>query len=139
MKPRKGRQSAATIIEVVLALMILSVGLPPLMASFAEAAVQSVYPAQATVAAFLATERMEEVVARRYRGTDGYGALTVANFPPEAPVAGFPGFSRSIAVRYTAANLGPAASDEGYKIVRVTVAWDGGANEVAIEHAFADF
>jgi len=130
---------AASIIEVVLALMILSVGLPPLMVCFAEASIQSVRPAQATIAAFLAQERMEEIIARRYRKTDGYGALTTSEFPPEAVVAGYPGFSRSVAIRYATADLGTSASDVGYKVVRVTVGWRSGAESIEIEHAFADF
>lgn len=139
MRSRAARRSAASIIEVVLALVILSVGLPPLMVSFAEAAVQSIRPAQATVAAFLATERMEEIVARRYRGPDGYAAVSEANFPAESEVLGFPGFGRSVTVRYATATLGAAASDVGYKVARVVVTWNGGADEMAIEHAFADF
>jgi Tfp pilus assembly protein PilV len=139
MGPSGKARSGTSIIEVVLALMILSVGLPPLMVCFVEAAAQSVRPAQATIAAFLAQERMEEIIARRYQGTDGYDALTTANFPSEAEVAGFPGFSRAVSIRYATAGLATAASDEGYKVVRVTVAWRGGAESIEIEHAFADF
>jgi hypothetical protein len=139
MKRRRALRASTTIIEVVMALVILSIALPPLMVSFVEASMQSVYPANASVASFLAIERMEEIIARRYRSTDGYGAVTAANFPAETPVSGFPGFSRSVAVSYTNAALGTVASDEGYRKVRVVVTWNGGSDQVAIERAFADF
>jgi hypothetical protein len=139
MERRGSLRPSATIIEVVMAVVILSVALPPLMVSFADASMQSVYPSNAAVASFLAIERMEEIVARRYRGTDGYQAVTEANFPAEGSVSGFPGFSRSVTVGYTRASLAPAASDEGYKKARVVVTWNGGASQIAIERAFADF
>ena len=119
--------------------VILSVGLPPLVVSFVEASMQSIYPSNASVATFLAIERMEEIVARRYRGTDGYEAVAVANFPAESPVSGFAGFSRSVTVSFTDATLAPAGSDQGYKKVRVSVTWNGGSNQVVIERVFADF
>jgi len=122
-----------------MAVVILSIALPPLVVSFADASMQSIYPSNASVASFLAIERMEEVVARRYRGTDGYQAVTVTNFPAESPVSGFPGFNRSVAVSYTDASLAPVGSDQGYKKVRVAVTWNGGADQIAIERAFADF
>jgi hypothetical protein len=140
MRKRRGSlRFSSTIIEVVMAVVILSVALPPLMVSFVEASIQSIYPANASVASFLVIERMEEIIARRYRQTDGYQAVTAANFPAEAPVSGFPGFSRSVTVSYTGASLAPAGSDQGYKKVRVAVTWNGGAEQIAIERVFADF
>lgn len=139
MKTRNSPHFGATIIEVVMAIVILSIALPPLIASFAEASMQSVYPANAAVASFLAIERMEEIVARRYRASDGYTAITSAAFPAETPVTGFSGFNRSVTVTYTNAALAMVGSDQGYKKVRVTVTWGGGANQIVIEHVFADF
>ena len=139
MKRHRSSRPSATIIEVVMALVILSIALPPLVTSFVEASMQSIYPANASVASFLAIERMEEIVARRYRGTDGYAAVTAANFAAESPVPGFPGFNRSVAVSYTDASLAPAGTDQGYKKVRVVVTWNNGAGQIAIERAFADF
>ena len=55
---------STTIIEVVMATIILSVGLPPLIGAMAEGAMQSRVPSNATIASFLATERMEQIVAR---------------------------------------------------------------------------
>ncbi len=138
----RGRR-AATIIEVVMALAILGVALPPLVTAFADAARQSVHPAQAAVASFLVIDRMEEIVARRYRGkqdgVSGYDALTSANFPDETPVPGFSGFSRFVTVAEVDAALQPSATAVGYRKVRVTVTWNGGQDQMAVERVFADF
>ena len=124
---RKKRR-AATIIEVVMAIVILSIALPPLISAFADAAHQSIHPSNAAIASFLATERMEEVIARRFRATDGYDAVTMPNFPNESPVAGFPGFDRTMLML-------PVGN---YKRVRVTVTWKGGANQIFVERLFAE-
>ncbi len=128
-----------TIIEVVMALAVLSISLPPLMVAFANAATQGILPSNATVASFLAVGRMEEIVARRYRGTDGYSAITTANFPAESPVTGYTMFNRTVAVDYVTPTLAAAGSDQGYKKVTVTVSWNSGAQRIRIERVFADF
>lgn len=128
---------STTIIETVAAIVILSVALPTLLSTFAEASHQSIKPYQQSIASMLAIERMEEIVARRYRGTDGYGAVTTANFPAESPVSGFSGFSRTVSVSYVNADLSAAGSDQGYK--RVTVDVSGNGVDIAIERVFADF
>ena len=133
------RRQATTIIEVVMAIVILSVALPPLISSFVEASNQTILPANSAVASFLVTERMEEIIARRYRATDGYAAVTTVNYPDETPVAGFPRFDRLVTVTFTDAALNTVGSDQGYKNVRVTVTWNSGANEIVIERLFADF
>jgi len=135
----KGKRGATTIIEVVMAIVILSIALPPLISSFVDASKQSILPANSAIASFLVTERMEEIIARRYRATDGYAAVSTANYPNETPVTGFPRFNRSVSVTFTDAALNTVGSDQGYKNVRVTVTWNSGANEIRIERLFADF
>ncbi len=136
------KKRGVTVIEIAMAIVILSIALPPMVAAFADASIQSIHPAQAAVASFLAIERMEEVVARRYRGTDGYDALTVptiGEFPTEAPVPDFSQFSRVVSVEYADGGLDPVGSEQGYKLVTVKVTWNGGADELVIQRAFADF
>jgi len=130
-------------IEVVMALVILGIALPPLVTAYADAARQSIHPAQAAVASFLAVDRMEEIVARRYRGREagvsGYEALNSANFPEETPVPGFPGFSRFVTIAEVDAALQPSPTAVGYRRVRVTVTWNGGQDRLVVERVFADF
>ncbi|MBX3395250.1 MAG: hypothetical protein KF841_07765 [Phycisphaerae bacterium] len=135
----RSRRRSVTIVEIVMSIVILSVAIPPLMNAFAESAVQSIHPSLAAVAGFLATDRMEEIIARRYRATDGYSAVTTGNFPDETPVSGFSKFNRSVTISNVTAALQPAGSDQGYKRVRVTVSWNGGADAVMVERVFADF
>lgn len=134
---------SATIIEVAAAVTILAVALPPLVQSFADASRQAIHPTQATVAAFLAIDRMEEIVARRYRGTQNgvrpYDAITAANFPAETPVAGFTGFDRRVTISEVNSALQPSGTPVGYRKVRVAVSWNSGGNEIVIERLFADF
>lgn len=120
-------------------IVILAIALPPLIDAFADASLQTIHPSHASVAAFLATERMEEIVARRYRATDGYAAVTVANYPAETPVSGFARFNRSVSVTLTDAALNTVGSDQGYKKVTVTVTWNSGADAVVVERVIADF
>jgi len=122
-----------------MAIVILSIALPPLISAFVDASMQSILPANSAIASFLATERMEEIIARRYRATDGYAAVTTANYPAESPVSGFPRFNRAVSVTFTDAALNTVGSDQGYKKVRVAVTWNSGANEIKIERVFADF
>jgi len=133
------QRRSTTIIEVVVAIVILSVALPSLMMAFAEASVQSIGPYRQSIGSFLAIERMEEIVARRYRGTDGYDAITTGNFGSESSLSGFPGYARDVAVAFVDGNLNIVGSDQGYKRVTVTVSWDNGAGNIDVEHIFADF
>lgn len=133
------RRRSTTIIEVVAAMAILSVALPPLISAFAEASRQTIFPSNSAVASFLAIERMEEIIARRYRGTDGYTALAAANFANESSVSGFPLYARTVSIAYVTSTLAPSANDQGYKKVTVTVTWNSGAQTLCIEHVFAQF
>ena len=135
----RGKLRGTTIIEVVTALTILAIALPSLIRSFADASNQTIYPSNAAVASFLAIEKMEEIVARRYRGTDGYAALVAANFPAESPVSGFSIFNRTVTISFVNSSLAAVGSDQGYKKVNVSVTWEAGARELKVEHVFADF
>jgi len=133
-----------------MAMVILSIAMPPMIGAFIDASHQSIKPSFATVASFLATERMEEIIARRYRDNTGYDAIeTTINFPAENPVPNIPVesllppkfsfFSRSVTVTFTDAALVAVGSDLGYKKVRVSVTWNNGADEIFIERVFANF
>ena len=132
-------RKATTIIEVITAMAILSIALPSLVSAFAESSRQTIFPSNAAVASFLVIERMEEIMARRYRGTDGYSAITTANFAAESPVNGFSIFNRTVTISYVTSSLAASGSDQGYKKVIVTVTWNGGIQTQSIEHVFASF
>jgi Tfp pilus assembly protein PilV len=139
MKRRRHSLRGTTIIEVATAVVILSIALPAMITAFADSARQTVFPSQSAVASYLAIERMEEIIARRYRSSDGYAAVTTANFPAESPVNGFSIFNRAVTVEFVNAALATVGSDQGYKKVTVTVTWDSGARRIGVERIFADF
>ncbi len=122
-----------------MAMAILSIAMPPLMVAFSNASQSTIFPSNATVASFLAIERMEEIIARRYRGTDGYSAVTTANFPVESPVSGYSMFERTVTEDFVTSSLAASGSDQGYKKVTVTVRWNSGAQRIVLERVFANF
>jgi Tfp pilus assembly protein PilV len=130
---------AVTMVEVAIGTVILSLALIALTESIAETTQQSARPMRATVASFLVTERMEQIVAARYRSTSGYAQVVPANFPDESPVAGFPAFSRTVSIAEVAADLSTPQPGSGLKRVTVNVSWDGGSQVASLSRVFADF
>lgn len=133
------KRRAMTLIEVTMAVLILSISLAPLLRSFAENARHTIASTQNSVASFLVTDRMEEIIAARYRSSTGYANVVQASFPNESPVTNFPAFSRSVTVQEVAADLTTAQSGSGIKRVTVTVTWNSGAKQMQLVRIFTDF
>ena len=112
---------AFTLIECIAAIIIISIAIPPMLWSMREGHVQRVNPMLASKARWLATEKLETIIADRHSTTRGYPYLVTANYAAEVPVSGSPGFSRSVSFTQTAANLSTAGV--GYMRVTVTVTW----------------
>ncbi len=110
-----------TIIETIIAIVILTLAIPPMLWSLREAHLTRVNPALALQARWLATERMEDIIADRHSNTRGWNYIIEANFPHEPTVAGFAAFSRTVAVIETAADLASPGAE--YKRIIVTVEW----------------
>jgi len=118
---KQRRHTAFTLIEAIIAVVILSLAIPPMLWSIHEAHVQRVNPMLASRARWLATEQLEDVIADRHSTTRGYDYLTSANYPDESPVPGYPGFDRRVMFNETQADL--ATPGEGYMNVTVEVIW----------------
>ena len=119
MTPRLSR--GFTIIELVAAIIMLAILIPPTMYALREAHFQRVNPVLASRARWLATGKIEDVIADRHSATRGYAFLVAGNYTAESPVAGAPGFARTVSFIETAADLVSAGT--GYKRVIVTVSW----------------
>ncbi|MCK6457463.1 MAG: hypothetical protein L6Q92_13165 [Phycisphaerae bacterium] len=130
---------ALTMIEVALGTVLLAAGLVPLLSAFREVATRAVDPLMATQASFLAVERMEEIVATRYRAGAGYAAITVDEFPEEKAVMDYDAFERTVAIDEVADDLVTPQPGSGLKRVTVTVSWDGSARRVTLERIIAEF
>ena len=116
-----GHRRAFTLIEAIVCVVVMGVAFPPMLLAIREAGVRRVAPVQASRARWLLQEQMEDIVADRHSATRGYAYVVAGNYPEQATVAGFPGFSRTVTVAETAVNLVSAGS--GYKRVTVTVSW----------------
>ncbi len=110
-----------TLIEAIAAMVILSVALPPMLWAVRDAQVRRIGPVMASRARFLATEKLEEVIADRHGTTRGYAWVITSRYATESPVAGFAGFDRTVTVTETGADLVSAGA--GYKTVTVTITW----------------
>ncbi len=110
-----------TLVESIAAVVMLAVALPPMLWAVRQAHIHRVNPTMASTARWLATEKIEDVIADTHSSTRGYTYVLNANYPAEANVAGFTAFSRTVAVTETAANLVSAGT--GYKRIVVTVSW----------------
>ncbi len=116
-KPHRG----FTLIETIAAMIILTIAIPPMMWAIRNAHTQRVNPMMASKARWLATEKLEDIIADRHSTTRGYDYLVTGNFAAETPVSGYTGFNRTVAFAETTADLATAGT--GYKRATVTVTW----------------
>lgn len=123
MKKRR-LPSAFTLIEAIIAIVILSVAMPPMLWAIRDSQSMRVSPILTSRARWLATEKLEDVIADRHSTTRGYSYVIAGNYPAEATIAGFPGFSRSTSITETGAAF--AVGGTGYKLITVTVSWTDG-------------
>lgn len=93
----KRHDAGFTLVEVVLIIVIAAVAVLPLGMLFANTSIRSSDARNAMVAAQLAQAKMEEITADKNSPSRGFGYLIAANYPPENPVAIFPGYSRTVA------------------------------------------
>jgi Tfp pilus assembly protein PilV len=122
------RLRSFTLLETIAAVVLLGVGIPPLLWAIREAHVQRVNPVMASTARWLVTEKLEDVLADRHSTTRGYDYLVSGNYPAEVSVAGFSGFSRSVTLTETTADL--VTPGEGYMTVTVEVSWTDATSTV---------
>ncbi len=134
------RRRAFTLIEAIVSVVILSTALPAMLFAVREAHRDRVSPVKASQGRWLATEKLEDIIADRHSTTRGYTYLVNANYAAEASISGFPGYTRSVAISETAANLVSAGT--GFKKVTVTVGWTdarGVARSLAIATVLTDY
>jgi prepilin-type N-terminal cleavage/methylation domain-containing protein len=114
-----------TLVETIAVILVISIAFPPLMWSIRQAHLARVAPARFSIARWLAAEKLEDIIADRNSATRGYSYLTAAHYPAEATINGFTGFSRTVSLSETGADL--TTSGAGYMKVTVTVSFQDGA------------
>lgn len=115
---------AFTLIEAIIAMVILSVAVPAMLLAIRTVHDKRAAPILSSRARWLAAEKLEDVIADRNSSTRGFGYLISANYLSEPTIAGFPGFSRSVWLSQTGADLQTPGT--GYMNITVTVTWNEG-------------
>lgn len=124
MSAVRSKKRAFSLIETIIAIVILSIAVPAMLWTVREAHIDRVNPTLASTARWLAIEKLEDVIADRHSTTRGYAYLLPANYTAENPVAGFAAFSRSVSLNETLADLVTAGA--GYMNVTVQIGWTDG-------------
>ena len=117
------RRRGFTIIDAIVAVVILGVATPAMLAALASAHRDRVLPAMASQARWLAMEKLEDILADRSSPTRGWDYVDGANYPDEPTAPGMPGYSRGVTITETGADLQSAGT--GYKTIEVAVGWTG--------------
>ena len=110
-----------TLIEAVSAIVILTIALPPMLWAIRDSHARRVNPMMSSKARWLASEKLEDIIADRHSTTRGYAYLNAGNYAAENPVFGFPGFTRTVSFSETVADL--ATPGAGYMRATATVGW----------------
>ena len=115
------RHQGFTLIETIAAVVMLAIAIGPIVWAISEAHVQRIDPVMASRARWLASEKIEDILADCNSTTRGYDFLATASYPLEASVSGFPAFGRSVSISETGPDLVSAGT--GYKKVQVDITW----------------
>lgn len=110
-----------TLIELIVVLVVLTVGLMTLLLAMRVANVQNATSHFIAVADRLASGKMELIFW--VRDDANFNVVRNENFPPEDPVSGFSNYKREVDIFYVElSDLNTSAgTDTGYKRVKVTV------------------
>jgi hypothetical protein len=107
-----------------MSIVIITIAVPAIMLALSNAHRARTDPIFVSRARWLAAEKLEQIIADRHAPTRLYTYVVNANYPAEASISGFTGFSRSTSITETAADL--ASVGTGYKTVTVTVNFTDG-------------
>jgi prepilin-type N-terminal cleavage/methylation domain-containing protein len=122
---RARRPRGFTLMETIIAVVILSLAVPTMFWAIRDSQTKRANPVMVSRARWLATEKIEDVIADRHSTTRGYAYVLTSNYPAEASTTGFAGFTRTTAIAETAADLVSAGT--GFKKVTVTVGFTDAA------------
>jgi len=118
------RTRAFTLIEAIIAMVVIGVTMPAMLWALGQANLDRVSPIQASTAKWLAMEKLEDVIADRSDPSRGYGYIISSNYPNEAKIPNFPGYTRQVTIVETDALF--TAGGVGVKTIAVTVKWAHG-------------
>lgn len=119
---KRAVKSGFTLIELILTIVVISLGLTGLMSLFENVTRGILEADNAVIAGNLAREKLEQIV--QYKWNSGYPALTGSLYPSETFTGDYSRFTRSTSILEVAgSDLSTAEVGSGYKRVEVTVTW----------------
>jgi prepilin-type N-terminal cleavage/methylation domain-containing protein len=122
VRARKRRaRNGFTLVETIIAIVVLATAIPPMLWAIREAQAQRVNPMMASKARWLAQSKLEDIIADRHASTREWAYVVNANYATENNITDFPGFTRSVNI--VERNYTLTAAGTGYKVVTVTVSW----------------
>src|SRR5579863_919124 len=132
-RSRRKDQPGYTLLEIILAILVLSIAVVGISSAISFTTAQSLNAEVMSTAKELAQEGLEELIAAKRTG--GFSALTPVGLGAYGAVAGFPGYTRRSDICYVNAGLTPKpnppppASCSGvstnYKQLTVSVQYQG--------------
>ncbi len=139
MRRRRRRRTGFTLIELVLTIVVISVGLLGVLALFENAVRGAALADINVIAAHLAREKLEQIVHDKVRF--GYAALDETLYPAESFSGDFSSYARSTTIdEVSNADFLTPEVASGYKRVEVTVSWGAAANmHITIPTVLADY
>ncbi|MDO8462060.1 MAG: hypothetical protein Q7S98_04270 [Deltaproteobacteria bacterium] len=121
------QESGFSFIEAILVTVVIGFGLVGLMTVTSNVFTTSLQTDQSTRAVYLASEKLEQLIAQRE--LSGYNSINVGT-TNENPVVGFVNFNRITIISRVALSGNsfiPSANDVGYKQIQVSVTGSGQA------------
>jgi len=110
-----------SLVEAIACVLVMSIAVPPMLLAIRDAQARRAGITQASRARWLATERLEDIIADRHSTTRGYTHIQSANYPDETDLPDSPGFARRVAIAETGSDL--ATPGQGYKRITVEIDW----------------
>ena len=116
------RRRALSLVEVVIAMVILAIAVPPLMFQMAAGVQQQETVLIQQNLTQLASERMWQIYADHADPTRGYAYIVDASYPPESAPLTLAGYTRQTTIlEVSATDYVTAEPDSGLKRFRVIV------------------
>ncbi len=137
-------KKGVTLIEAVFTVAIIGAGLLGVLYAYLGGARSSLLANQTVVAANLAQEKLEEIIADR--SSQGYAATILTNYSDGQLSGDFSAYTRNVTILEVDPDDDDSSDDfldplpgSGYARITVVVSWSGGAEQVNMETLIAEY
>lgn len=139
MKKRMNNQKGFTLVESVMAMVVLSIGLWGGLATFTNATASSINSDSQVLGSQLAAQALEEVFIDK--NENGYNSIVSENYPSATLSAPYTAYTKSVAINEVdPADMQTSQAGSGYKRVDVTITWgDAYAENVTVSTVFSNY